>query len=168
MSARGTIRHSALRERSIEIYGQASCCKRPTRFLGRTRHGWLDTRARWRLYVKVDIHVDRPKNDLIGMIGSHTLDSHFDERVALPDRNVTIECNFEVPVQPYEIPYRALMPRKSQVRNLLVTVCLSASHVAYSTLRMEPHYMIACQVADEAAQLEIDMRDRGGNLSPVE
>ena len=117
---------------------------------------------------KVDIQVDRTKSDSIGMIGSHTLDSHFDERVALPDRNVTIECNFEVPVQPYEIPYRALMPRKSQVRNLLVTVCLSASHVAYSTLRMEPHYMIACQVADEAAQLAIDMRDRGGDLPPVE
>jgi hypothetical protein len=79
------------------------------------------------------------------MIGSYTLDSHFDERVVLPDGNVTIKGNIEAPVQPFEIPYRALIPGKSQVQNLLSTVCISTSHVASSTLRMEPHYMIARQ-----------------------
>ena len=49
-----------------------------------------------RLPVKVDIQVDRTKKDSIGIMGSYTLDSHFQERVALPDGTVTIEGNIEV------------------------------------------------------------------------
>ncbi len=81
------------------------------------------------------------KPDSIGM-GSYNSDSHNVERVAMPDGSVRNEGDMQVPVQPYEIPYRAIIPRRSEVQNLLVPVCLSASHVAYSSLRMEPQYMI--------------------------
>ena len=61
-------------------------------------------------------------------------------------------------VQPYEIPFRVMLPQKDQVDNLLVPVCLSASHVAYSSVRMEPQYMIIGQAAGVVASLAIRNR----------
>lgn len=99
-----------------------------------------------------DIQTELVKDDSIGM-GSYNSDSHNVQRYAEPDGMVQNEGNMEVPVRPYQIPYRALLPKRAQIQNLLVPVCLSASHVVYSTLRMEPVYMILGQAAGEAAAL---------------
>lgn len=101
-----------------------------------------------------DIQTDLTKPDAIGM-GSYNSDSHNVQRYEQQDGTVQNEGNMEVPVKPYEIPYRTLLPRSHEADNLLVPVCFSASHVAYSTLRMEPVYMIIGQAAGVAADIAI-------------
>jgi hypothetical protein len=101
-----------------------------------------------------DLQRDRAKSDSIGM-GSYNSDSHNVERVAMPDGTVQNEGDVQVPVQPYEISYRIMTPKRSESTNLLVPVCFSATHVAYSSLRMEPQYMIIGQAAGVAAALAI-------------
>ncbi|MBM3811616.1 MAG: FAD-dependent oxidoreductase [Acidimicrobiia bacterium] len=102
-----------------------------------------------------DIQTELTKPDAIGM-GSYNSDSHNVQRFLQSDGTVQNEGNMEVPVKPYQIPYRVLLPKKKQIENLLVPVCVSSSHVAYSTLRMEPVYMILGQAAGVAARLAID------------
>ncbi|MGA2847723.1 MAG: FAD-dependent oxidoreductase [Terracidiphilus sp.] len=104
-----------------------------------------------------DLQTDRTKADSIGM-GSYNSDSHNIQRVAMPDGTVQNEGNVEVPVEPYEIPYRSITPKRAESENLLVPVCLSATHSAYSSVRMEPQYMIIGQAAGVAAALAV--RDR--------
>src|SRR5262249_53664826 len=105
--------------------------------------------------VQKDIQTERTKPDSIGM-GSYNSDSHNVQRVATADGFVENEGDMQVPVSPYQIPYRILLPKRAEATNLLVPVCFSASHVAYSTLRMEPQYMILGQAAGTAAKLAID------------
>lgn len=104
-----------------------------------------------------DIQKELTKPDAIGM-GSYNSDSHNVQRYVTEQGHAQNEGNMEVPVTPYQIPYRVILPRKDQVTNLLVTVCLSASHVTYSTLRMEPVYMIIGQAAGVAAKMAIENR----------
>ena len=103
-----------------------------------------------------DIQTELTKPDSIGM-GSYNSDSHNVQRRPTEDGSaVENEGDMQVPVTPYEIPYRLMLPRRSQATNLLVPVCFSATHVAYSTLRMEPQYMILGQAAGGAAKMAID------------
>jgi hypothetical protein len=90
------------------------------------------------------------KPDSIGM-GSFIMDSHPVQRLVNHDGSVIDEGNFDVPVRPYQIPFRSLIPEPGQCGNLLVPVCISASHVAYGSLRMEPQYMIMGQACGLAA-----------------
>ncbi len=99
-----------------------------------------------------DVQTERSKVGAIGM-GSYNIDSHNFERVAMPDGSVQNEGDTEIHVQPYQIPYGILIPKPHQVSNLLVPVCVSASHVAYSSLRLEPQYMIMGQAAGVAASM---------------
>ena len=68
-----------------------------------------------------------------------------------PVAMVVTEGYLSVPVPPYPVPYRALVPRWEDVTNLVVPVCLSASHVAFSSVRMEPQYQMLGHVAGLAA-----------------
>lgn len=101
-----------------------------------------------------DLQTERTKPDVIGM-GSYNSDSHNVQRHISPEGFVLNEGNVEVPVQPYQIPYRVLVPKAGEAENLLVPVCFSASHVAYSSLRMEPQYMILGHAAGVAAALAV-------------
>ena len=103
---------------------------------------------------QADLQTDRTKTDTIGM-GSYNSDSHNIQRVTNADGSVTNEGDVQVPVQPYEIPYRIMLPLPDQAQNLLVPVCFSATHVAYSSVRMEPQYMILGQAAGTAASLAV-------------
>src|SRR5258706_4645856 len=101
-----------------------------------------------------DIQTALTKPDPIGM-GSYNSDSHNVQRVINKEGLIRNEGDMQVPVQPYQIPYRVLLPKKNEAGNLLVPVCFSASHAAYSTLRMEPQYMILGHAAGVAAHLAI-------------
>ena len=101
-----------------------------------------------------DLQTNRTKPDSIAM-GSYNSDSHNIQRVAMPDGSVRNEGDVQVSVKPYEIAFGTILPMKSQTDNLLVPVCLSASHVAYSSVRMEPQYMMMGQAAGVTAALAI-------------
>lgn len=133
--------------------------------------------------TQADVMADRTKPDSVGL-GSYTADSHHVQRTVQPDGSVLNEGDFQVRVRPYAIPYRSLAPRRADAANLLVPVCLSASHVAYGTIRMEPVYMILGEAAGTAAalasragvpvqdvpidQLQAKLRERGAILAPDE
>ncbi len=103
-----------------------------------------------------DIQTELTKPDAIGM-GSYNSDSHNVQRRPTEDGTaVENEGDMQVRVTPYEIPYRVMLPRRTEATNLLVPVCFSATHVAYSTLRMEPQYMIVGHAAGVAAKMAIE------------
>jgi hypothetical protein len=101
-----------------------------------------------------DLQTELTKPDPIGM-GSYNSDSHNVQRIVNAEGNVENEGDMQVAVKPYQIPYRVIVPKRSQTTNLLVPVCFSASHVAYSSVRMEPQYMILGQAAGVAAAMAI-------------
>jgi hypothetical protein len=73
------------------------------------------------------------------------------------DGHVQNEGDVEVGVAgPYPISYRSLVPKPHECENLLVPVCLSSSHIAYGSIRMEPVFMILGQSAATAAVMAID------------
>ena len=92
----------------------------------------------------------------IGM-GSYTMDSHNVQRYIKPDGFVQNEGDIGVSTNgPYTISYGSLVPKKEDCKNLLVPVCLSSSHIAFGSIRMEPVFMILGQSAAAAAVLAID------------
>lgn len=102
-----------------------------------------------------DTFSDRVVSNSIGM-GSYTLDSHNVQRYVKPDGFVQNEGDIGVhPKKPYKISYGALVPKESECENLLVPVCLSSSHIAFGSIRMEPVFMILGQSAAAAAILAI-------------
>ena len=95
-------------------------------------------------------------NDPVAL-ASYTMDSHHVRRYVTPDGAVRNEGNVEVRVvTPFPISYRSLTPRRDQCTNLLVPVCLSATHIAYGSIRMEPVFMELGQSAATVACLAID------------
>ena len=89
----------------------------------------------------------------IGM-GSYALDSHNVRRYVTPEGTVQNEGDIGVyPKRPYHIGYGSLVPKRGECENLLVPVCLSASHIAYGSARMEPVFMLLGDAAATAAVL---------------
>ena len=101
-----------------------------------------------------DLQTDLTKPDPIGM-GSYNSDSHNVVRLVNAEGFVENEGDMQVAVAPYQIPYRVMVPKASEATNLVVPVCFSASHVAYSSVRMEPQYMIIGQAAGVAIALAL-------------
>jgi hypothetical protein len=92
----------------------------------------------------------------IGM-GSYTMDSHNTQRYVTPEGFVQNEGDLGVKIpRPYEISYRSLIPPAGQAENLLVPVCLSSSHIAFGSIRMEPVFMILGHSAAAAACIALD------------
>ncbi len=89
-------------------------------------------------------------------LAAYTMDSHHMQRY-VRDGRVLNEGDVEVGgFEPYPIAYRSIVPREQDCTNLLVPVCLAASHIAYGSIRMEPVFMILGQSATTAAVMAID------------
>jgi hypothetical protein len=93
--------------------------------------------------------------DAVGL-AAYNMDSHNCQRIARQG-HAENEGDVQVPpMKPYPISYRAIVPKADECANLLVPVCLSSSHIAYGSIRMEPVFMILGQSAATAAALAID------------
>lgn len=98
----------------------------------------------------------RPTPQSIGM-GSYAMDSHNVQRYVKPDGYVQNEGDIGVSTRgPYEIAFGSILPKKAQCQNLVVPVCVSSSHIAFGSIRMEPVFMILGQSAATTAALAID------------
>ncbi len=93
--------------------------------------------------------------DAVAM-AAYTMDSHNTQRIVV-NGMVKNEGNVEVGgFRPYPISYRAIIPKRNECSNLLVPVCLSSSHIAFGSIRMEPVFMVLGQSAAVAAVMAID------------
>jgi len=102
------------------------------------------------------LRLTKPTPRPVGM-GSYNMDSHNVQRYVDAQGNARNEGDVEVGLQhPYPVDYLAIVPKRGECRNLLVPVCVSASHIAYGSIRMEPVFMILGQSATTAAALAID------------
>ena len=90
-------------------------------------------------------------------LGSFGMDSHCVQHIVTENGKVQNEgVIWRVPPRPYGISYRSIIPKKGECENLLSPICLSATHVAHGSIRMEPVFMAVSQSAAIAAGLAID------------
>jgi hypothetical protein len=110
------------------------------------------------IVTQEDCESKRTAEDSVGL-ASYSMDSHFCQRVVVEENGKTTVRNEggfgHGSPKPYPVSYRAIVPKENECANLLVPVCLSASHVAYGSIRMEPVFMILGQSAGAAASLAI-------------
>ncbi|OLP59504.1 hypothetical protein BJF93_12035 [Xaviernesmea oryzae] len=99
-------------------------------------------------------------SDGIGL-GYYPMDQHGMIRTVL-NGAIGEDIRESISVGPYQIPYRAMLPKRNEITNLLVPVALSTSHVAYTSVRVEPTYMVLGQAAGAAAALA-----PGGNVNNI-
>ena len=109
--------------------------------------------------TQANCELKRIAEDSVGL-ASYAMDSHFCQRVVVQENGKTTvrnEGGFGHPCKgPYAVSYRSIVPKKEECTNLFVPLCLSSSHVAYGSIRMEPVFMILGQSAGVAAALAID------------
>ena len=103
-------------------------------------------------------------DDAVGY-AAYTMDSHNCDRLVVKGV-VKNEGNVEVGgFPPFPISYRSIVPKREEVSNLLVPVCLSSSHIAFGSIRMEPVFMVLAQSAAVAACLAIDQKVNVQNVA---
>jgi hypothetical protein len=94
--------------------------------------------------------------DAVGL-AAYGMDSHNVQRYITAEGYVRNEGNVEAKVAgPYPVSYRSIIPKASECNNLFVPVCLSATHIAFGSIRMEPVFMVMGQSAATAACIAID------------
>jgi len=114
------------------------------------------------VFTEHDARRDRRKPDSVA-VGSFPIDSHATQWYQVGQPTPAPEGFFMCSARPYEIPYRALLPKSP--RNLLVPVCMSATHAGYGTLRMEPVMMnlgLACGLA------AVQAKEDGGDFHTLD
>jgi hypothetical protein len=90
-------------------------------------------------------------------LGSFGMDSHCVQHIVTEEGKVQNEgVIWRVPPKPYGISYRAIIPKKGECENLFAPICLSTSHVAHGSIRMEPVFMSLSQSAAIAASIAIE------------
>jgi hypothetical protein len=109
-----------------------------------------------------DLFSEPTKPDPVA-VGSYTVDCHGVQRFQSPSDPHSILIDGSIParvapVRKYQIPYRSLLPVTGEATNLLASVCVSTTHVAWSSLRMEPQFMILGEAAGVAAALAAKQR----------
>ncbi len=108
------------------------------------------------IMTEADIQGRRKADDPVGL-GSYGMDSHNTQRYVDAQNHARNEGDVQVHGSPpYGISYRSLIPKATECTNLLVPVCMSATHMAYGSIRMEPVYMILGQACGTAAAISID------------
>lgn len=105
--------------------------------------------------TQADCQWKRSAKDPVGL-GAYNMDSHHCQRYVTAKGVVRNEGDIQVGVKPYPIAYRSIRPRREECENLLVPVCLAASHISYGSIRMEPVFMVLGQSAATAAVLAIE------------
>ncbi len=109
-------------------------------------------------FVMAEPHLRRklPTPEPVGM-GAYNMDSHHVQRYVDKNGHAKNEGDIQKhPGGPYPISYRAIVPKRGECKNLLVPVCVSSSHIAFGSIRMEPVFMILGQSAATAASMAID------------
>lgn len=95
-------------------------------------------------------------DDSVGL-AAYTMDSHNVQRYVTADGHARNEGNIEIGgFPPYAIGYRSIVPKAAECENLFVPVAMSATHIAYGSIRMEPVFMVLGQSAATAACQAID------------
>ena len=110
---------------------------------------------------KVCRGVDKP-DDSVGL-GAYNMDSHNCRRI-VRDGVAHNEGDVQVGVKPYPVSYRSIVPKASECENLFAPICLSATHIAYGSIRMEPVFMILGQSSVTAAAMAIDAKTSVQNV----
>lgn len=109
--------------------------------------------------TQADCELKTSPEDYVGW-AAYGMDSHNCQRIVVErdgKKMVKNEGDVEIGVKaPYPISYRSITPKREECTNLLVPVCLSASHIAFGSIRMEPVFMLLGQSAAKAASLAID------------
>ncbi len=108
------------------------------------------------VHTELDCRRSRQTPESVGM-GSYNMDSHNVQRYVDADGKARNEGDIQVnPGGPYMISYRSIRPKAEECTNLLVPVCVSCSHIAYGSIRMEPVFMVLGQSAATAAAFAVE------------